>query len=73
MCALACIMVFGHSSGSMMLGADWLSWLDSATDSRLWEGGEAATILLVLCLCVGGTGWQEVLVLSKPGVGAASP
>lgn len=50
MCALACIIVFEHSSGSMMLGADWLSWLGSATDNRLGEDGDAATTLLVLCL-----------------------
>lgn len=50
MCALACIMVLEHSSGSMRLGADWLSWLGSATDSRLREDREAATTILVLCL-----------------------
>lgn len=50
MCALAWIMVFEDSSGSMMLGADWLSWLDLATDSRLGEDGDAAITLLVLCL-----------------------
>lgn len=50
MFALAWIRVFEHSRGSMMLGADWLSWLDSATDSRLGEDGEAATTVLVLCL-----------------------
>lgn len=52
MCALACIIVFEHSRGSMMLGADWLSRLGSTTDSRQWEGGEAVIILLVLGLLV---------------------
>lgn len=51
MCALAWVIVFEHRSGSMMHGADRLSWLGSAdTDSRPGEDGEAATTLLVLGL-----------------------
>jgi len=34
----------------MMLGADWLSWPGSATDSRAGEDGDAAITLLVLGL-----------------------
>ena len=63
MCALAWIMVFEHSSGSMMLGADWLSLLGSATDSRPEEDGDAATTLFVLCLDKLGLGMRLTVLL----------
>lgn len=50
MLALAWIRVFEHSKGSMMMGADWLSWLDSATDRRLGEDGDTAATVFLLCL-----------------------
>lgn len=50
MFALVWIGVLERSRGSMMLGADWLSWLDSAIDSMAGEDREVATTVLVLCL-----------------------
>lgn len=50
MLALAWIRVFEHSRGSMMMGTDWLSWLDSVTDSGLGEDGDTAVTVFLLCL-----------------------
>lgn len=50
MLALAWIRVFEHSRGSIMMGADWLSWLDSTTDRRLGEDGDTAATVFFLCL-----------------------